>query len=420
MKRVGLLTTFANVTGGYSLVAVAETQLQMLLDHSYDPVVLVQENFEEPEAPSLWLPVVVDLRKTIPFMHLNNAVAKDFEQRASTVLDALKQDLKDVDVCITHDIMLQEWYKEHNVAVRRYAKARPDLLWLHWVHSCPTPGPPRKFPESCRYTSPPGYVVYPNDSDKGMVCQTYGLNGREWKVKISRTAHSIDPLMVWDYHPMTRDLAQKADLLNGEVVAIYPARLDRGKQPEKIIYLMAGIQEMGYEARLLIVDWQSAGKRFQTYIDQLLLFAEREGLQGKVNFTSRLDDRCSQGVPRRVVLELMQLSNVYIHPSRVETYSLVVHEAALMGCLLVLNYDLPAMRELFGECAIYMDFSSDRVDRDYDPNEKAFWSDEAKRMVSELRNNRALMAKTTARREWTPQAMWKEFEPLLYLTPVGE
>ncbi len=420
MKKAGLFTTFFEATSGYSLIGVTETQIRMLLDHHYEPVVLVQENFTEPDAPSLWRSEVIDLRPSIPFLHLERGVAEDFEERMEAVLEALRIELAEVDVCITHDIILQEFYKEHNVAMRKYAKERPDLLWLHWVHSVPTPNNAQEYPNSSRYTSPPGYIVYPNDTDKGRVCRTYGLGGMEWKVKNCRSAHAIDPLLVWPYDSLTVDLARSADLLSGEVVAVYPARLDRGKQPEKIIYLLAGVQKAGYEPRLLIVDWQSAGKHFQGYIDMLLELAKSLGLEGKVNFTSRLDDRCSQGVDRKVVIELMDLSNVYVHPSRVETYSLVVHEAILRGCLAVLNYDLPMMRELYGENAIYFDFESDQTTRQYEDGEQEFWNREALRLIAELKQNRAVMAKTTARREWTPQALWKDFEPLMYLQPVGE
>jgi glycosyltransferase involved in cell wall biosynthesis len=418
MKRVALLTTFFEATSGFSLVSVAETQLRMLLDHGYDPVALVQENFT---SSGIWTPEHIDLRPTIPALNLSNQISSQFEQRTQGIHDALKESLADVDVCISHDIILQATYREHNTAMRRYAKERPGLLWLHYIHSCPTPaqGPIARH-DLCRYSPPPGYIIYPNETDKPRVCQAYKLAQREWKVQVNRAAHSIDPLLIWPYDDLTKELARKADFLNGELTAIYPVRLDRGKQPEKIIRLMSGIDKIGYEPRLLVVDWQSSGERFQKYIDELLYLIEALGLGDKISFTSRLDDRCSQGVPRQVVLELMDLANLYIHPSRIETYSLVIGEAMGRGCLCVLNHDLPVMRELWGNSAIYMDFGSDRVTRTYQPDEQSFWNDEALRLLAEFKQNRAVIGKTRARMRWTPQKMWRDFEPLLYLTPVGE
>lgn len=419
-KKVAIFTTFFEATSGYSLIGVAETQIRMLLEHGYDPVVLVQENFTQPEPPTIWAPEQIDLRPVLPALDLGRDVPDDFEDRVASIKTALEIALADVNVCITHDIVLQPFYLSHNAAMREYARIRPDLLWLHWLHSRPTQGGNDDYPRNLRWTTPPGYLVYPNSYDMSQVARIYGCGGQEWRVKACRAAHALDPLLLWKYDPLTLDLARKADMAGGDIVCVYPVRLDRGKQPEKIVRLMKGVKKAGYEPRLLVIDWQSAGAHFQKYIDELLELARSMHIEECINFTSRLNDDCSQGVPRHVVTELMDMSNVYVHPSSVETYSLTTHEAMLRGLLCVLNHDWPPMRELFGDNAIYMDFSSDIVGRNYDPSEQAFWNDEALRLVSELKSNRAAWAKTVARKEWSPQALWKDFETLLYLTPVGE
>ncbi|HXV42961.1 MAG TPA: glycosyltransferase [Anaerolineae bacterium] len=390
MKKVALFTTFFEAESGYSLIAVAETQIRMLLDHGYDPVVLVDERFKS--SKPLWQLQAIDIRPVIPAQPL----------RADTV-QILRDNLQGVDVCLTHDIILQNTYQPLAEAVQVYAEENPALLWLHFIHSCPSGERP----------SPPGYIVYPNASDKPRVVWAYRLQGQEHRVIPNRASHSIDPLQVWNYDPLTRAIVSKFDLTDADISAVYPARLDRGKQPEKVIRLLAGVNQAGYRARLLVIDWQSAGAHFQRYIEELTELAAELGLE--VGFTSRLDDRANQGVPRHVVTELMDLSNVYIHPSRVETYSLVVHEAILRGKLVVLNFDLPVMQELFGEAGIYMDFGSDRFERSYAPTEQRFWNDEAHRLIAEFKRNRALVAQSKARREWGPGAMWREFEGLLWL-----
>jgi glycosyltransferase involved in cell wall biosynthesis len=430
-KKVALFTTFFDVTSGFSLISVAETQIRMLLNNGYDPIVLVQdrittdadgkyatEPFEELPPPSIWNNLTIDLRAVVPPLHLTSGVAEDFNQRAEVITDMLYENLKDVDVCITHDIMLMNTYKEHNVAVRRVAEMLPNITWLHWIHSCPDRARNENYPQNVLRMPPPGYIVYPNGFDKSRVASAYGLGGMEWKVKVSRSGHSIDPISLFGTEGLTKDLVEKSGLLHGDVTAIYPARLDAGKQVEKIIYLMAGVKTAGYEPRLLVVDWQSSGGRFQKYIDRLEKLADELGIADCVSFTSRLDDRCSQGVPRNVVMELRDYTNIYVHPSMVETYSLVIHEAMLKGNLCVLNYDFYPMRELFGENAIYMDFGSDRQSRKYDPDVKTFFEDEAVRLIAELHNNRAVMGKTSALRDWTPEALWGDFERLLYLEAV--
>ena len=421
MKRVAFYTTFFEARSGYSLVGVCETQIRSLLDHGYDPVVLVQDGvgtgdnhvpFEMIDPPSVWNDTAVDLRAVLPFYNLTDDIPADFEERVGAIQEALADSLGDVGVCITHDIILQKPFVAHNVAMRRYAETRPDLLWLHWIHSQPDERIAKGYPYNARYTPPPGYIVYPNHIRMPIVCRSYQLGQQEWRVKAHR--HSIDPLTVRPYTGLTKALAASADFMNADLNAIYPVRLDRGKAPEKIIRLLAGVNRMGYKTRLLIADWQSAAPRFQTYIDELEKLADDLGVH--IRFASRLHNDCKQGVPRQSVIELMDLSNVYFHPSQVETYSLTVHEAMLRGCLCVLNGDLDVLRELYGDNAIYMDFGADRK---FSPDEQSFWNQEAGRLVAELNQNRALRARTKARLEWTPEAMWREFEPLLHLAPVA-
>lgn len=399
-KKVAVYTTFYEAQSGYSLVAVAETQVRMLLDHGYDPAVIVQENFVELAPPNVWCKEMVDLRPVLPDLPSVTV------ESARAMMD---EHFANFDTIIAHDICLQSYYKPHNRAIKEYASDHPEKLWLHSIHSCPS---------GTGYTLPSGYILYPNDSDRAQVVRSYCLEGQEHRVIPSRASHAIDPLLVWPYSNLAKSLARSADLFSGEIVAVYPVRLDRGKQPEKIIRLMAGVKKAGYTPRLLIIDWQSMGDRFQRYIDELERLSYDLGLVNCVNFTSRLDDRCNNGIPRDAVMELMDIANVYIHPSTVETYSLVVHEAILRGKLVVLNADFPPMRELFGESALYMNFSSDRFKTTYQPDEQSYWDDEARRMLSEFKRCRNLALQMKARRDWTPQAQWREFEPLLHLEPL--
>lgn len=392
-KRVLIFTTFYEVDSGYSLVSVVETQLKMLLDHGYEPVVLVDERFEKTDK-LLWQPHTIDIRPVIPRLDRpDNLTGK--------TIKVLKEQLQGVDVVFTHDIILHSFYKPYFEAIKQFQ----DVTWLNWIHSRP----------SGNYDIPPGYIVYPNASEKSLVCQSYGLGEQEHKVKVNRASHAIDPLEIWSYSSLTKDLVLASDFLGGDFSLIYPRGGDPGKQTEKILYLLAGIRHAGYEPRLLIVDWQSQGDKFQKYMDKIELLAENLGLLDCVHFTSRLDDRCNQGIPRQSVIELLDLSNIYIHSSNGETYGLVVHEAILRGNLVVLNHDTSVMRELFGEAGIYMDFGSSTVNRTYAPDEKTFWQDEARRLIAEYKQNRALVAKSKAQREWTPKAMWRELESLLYL-----
>lgn len=388
-KKIAIFTTFYEVDSGFSLISVVENQIQMLLDNGYDPIVLVQEDFQKTKN-QLWQESNIDIRPIVPRL--------DSHYKAFVnMLNKLE-----VDVVITHDLILHlHTYKAHDRAIREYAKKNPDILWLHYIHSRPTQN----------YETPPGWVVFPNWTDKPQVVKCYSTD----RVVSNRASHSIDPLKIWSYDQLAIDLVKKSNLLSGDITAIYPRGGDPGKQTDKVIRLMAGVKNAGYNPKLLIVDWQSQGDKFQKYMDKMEILAEELELSENVYFTSRLDDRCSQGIPRKNVIELLDLTNVYIHSSEAETYGLVPHEAMLRGNLVCLNWDWEVMRELFGDNAIYFDFGSATINRAYQPDEQTFWNDEARRLINEFNKNKALVAQTVARKEWTPQAMWREFEELFYL-----
>ena len=95
-----MLTTFYEAHSGFSLIGVAETQLRMLLDHGYDPLVLVQEQFDTTNP--FWQPSILDIRRVIPAMQLTEQVHPEFEQRVQKVQHALRESLGDVGVVETH------------------------------------------------------------------------------------------------------------------------------------------------------------------------------------------------------------------------------------------------------------------------------------------------------------------------------
>jgi len=281
-KKVAIFTTFYEVDSGFSLVSVVETQIKMLLDNGYNPIILVDERWQLSKNP-LWQPHIVDIRPIIPALNSENITDKTIE-----ILNELE-----VDVILTHDIVLHSFYKPYYDAI---LWCRKEVLWLHWIHSRP----------SSNKQTPPGYIVYPNASEKSLVCQHYNLTGQEHKVIVNRASHAIDPLEIWPYTSLTKDLVKASKFLDSDFSLIYPRGADPGKQAEKILYLMAGIKKAGYRSKLLIVDWQSQGKQFQKHMDKLELLSEELGIS--VYFTSRLDDRCSQGIPRQSVIELLDLS----------------------------------------------------------------------------------------------------------------
>jgi hypothetical protein len=124
-----------------------------------------------------------------------------------------------------------------------------------------------------------------------------------------------------------------------------------------------------------------------------------------------------------MVRDLMLLSNVFILPSRSETYSLVAQEAILCKNFIILNFDFSPMRSIYGENAKYFKFSSgidalsgmDGETNTKYGDEDAYFGYIARYINYELANNRVLALNTKIRKERNLKTVFRNhLEPLLY------
>jgi glycosyltransferase involved in cell wall biosynthesis len=153
-----------------------------------------------------------------------------------------------------------------------------------------------------------------------------------------------------DYDPMTRAIlgpnAWAADIL-----IVYPARLDRGKQVEVVGEIAEALNLQGWSTLAIVVDFHSTGGDKATYRDEL-----KKRFGHFMSFTSDLEG-ARYHVPHKVVMDLFDYADVFIHPSRSESDPLTVPEAMWKRNQLVLNFDLPVFRQHDGR-ALFGKFSS--------------------------------------------------------------
>jgi hypothetical protein len=117
----------------------------------------------------------------------------------------------------------------------------------------------------------------------------------------------------------------------------------------------------------------------------------------------------------------MLLCNVFVMPSRSETYSLIAQEAGLCGAFLILNRDFPPMRSIYGPDAAYYQFSSNidaltgqdgETTTEYIDMDDYFRSI-ALRVAYELQHNIVLAQQLRIRKERNPDYVFRNFiEPL--------
>lgn len=370
-NKIAILTTFYEFDPAYSLCNVVEDQIRMFVEHDYKIKMLVDEQFKNPGG--YWAHKNVIYGKNPKVERSNEGILKEnWEEEVDKFYQSLKKELEGYKVCIAHDVILQPAHLIHNMACRKLAKERPDLRWLHWSHSATAPEVrcsnenarniiQRKFPNS--------FMCYPNDWDRKRVALNYGYEIDEVKcvhhpsdflslmfgdeidlseIKDEEVRNKLDKKINYPIR-LSKDLVNEFDILNADVISVYPCRLDRGKQPEWNIKTMAKIKEQGRSVRMVIFDFHSTGGDKVIYREELKRTGKEWGLTDKeLIFISEWREETNLHVPREVIMNLKKIADFHMHPSTSETYSLVVQESMIWRNACFLNHHFPAMRDIYG------------------------------------------------------------------------
>ncbi|GAG94481.1 unnamed protein product, partial [marine sediment metagenome] len=277
----------------YSLCGVVANQVKMIDDVR---VIVRGENAEMKHAYGDDL-LVLDPGEI--GSNVVNVTDKSGEE-IDSLLGQMKLALDGHQVVITHDLIYQPNMWKYHVAARRLARERSDLKWLHWVHSATDMGTAQqtkqfatelvgKFPNS-------RLVVFHNEelNRKG------GIFGYEVN-EIVVIPNPID--LMEGYHPIARKAL--ASFQNTDVIACYPCRLDRGKQPHILIEVFAELLGMGYKVGIVIIDFHSTAGDKAVYRDEMKRLAKVSGVE--IVFTSDIPEG-SYHVPHKAVMDIFEFA----------------------------------------------------------------------------------------------------------------
>lgn len=386
-----------------------------------EPVLLTSEGWNPPEGT-----IFSEVRtERMPHVTIDGSIVdEEFDKDVDKLFNCLDEIIDDDGVVITHDLIFLPDYVKHNVAARRVAEKRPSIRWIHWIHSATSPGAlikeramfAGKYAEHLSEKFPNSIVAYPNAYDIPRVAQNYSFEENE----VVEIPHSSDPIEGMSY--LTKHLYDKLGLGNPEVFMVYPIRLDRGKYVEGPIHVMAGCKNNDMSSHLLICDFQSTGGDKVTYREELKELALSLGVEDRVTFLSEFDESASMEVPHQVILELFTLSNVFVLPSKSETYSLIAQEAMMKGNLCILNHDFAPFRQIYGKNALYKQFDGANIafsGFDGEINTRISELEEYYRSIASnikyyLENEKVIRAKTWVRTKRNPDFVFKNYvEPLL-------
>ena len=419
--KVGCLTTFYNFESSYSLVTVVRSQLEMLMKNGYEPVLFVLPSFKDDDK----VPEGVEIRKVIPQFVLEPYGKYDlradlpdtFERDADIAKTAFLEHMKDIQVMFTHDVIFINSFLIYNKAMRdAIDQGLGHIRWLHWCHSGPSLRPSEiPSPHDLRYSIPPNSkLIYMNHVDALRMAEMYA--GVLDDVRVVK--NPMDLTFLYNLHPLVEKIYWDFKLYDADVVQVYPLstpRMESNKQLSKVIKIFARMKEQGKSVRLVVPNAHANADNEKNEIERMLKLAESEGLtREEVIFTSLIDEAWAHGIPHEAVRDLFLFSNVFVFPSVSENCPLVLLEAAAAKNILVLNGSFPAMRDFFGEDAIYFEFGSSVQNVQY-KDESQYLYEVAMIIIGQLSVNRALKANTQLKKFYNLNYLFKEkLEPLFY------
>ncbi|HEC64683.1 MAG TPA: glycosyltransferase [bacterium] len=414
-KKVGILTSFYEFSSSYSLCSVVENQLTALVKNGYNTVLFVHDNFKDDSK----VPKGVEIRKIVPRFTLIDYSSfqeptEQLQEEAKTAYKAFKEHSQDIDVMIEHDLIFQGWFLPYCLAIHKLAQ-ESKIKWFHWIHSAPSGKQDVKYPHNMRFTLPENSkLVYLNNFHLVKAAETYNIFPKDVRV----VYNPLDPRLFWNLHPLTHSLIEKYGLLDADLIQVYPLstpRMVSGKGLHTLIEIMGQLKKLNRSVRLVVCNAHANDKREKQLIAETQSFASQNGLSAnEVIFTSLEDEKYELGVPREVVSQLFQLSNLFIFPSQSENCSLILLEAMLSKCLLVLNENVGAMREFGKENALYFKFGSNYDTVNYD-DKQSYMKDVAKIILSEFENNKVLKASRDIRQNYNYETIFtKQILPILH------
>lgn len=421
MKQIFLLTNFSTYLKSFSPIIVVGEQLKMLTRAGYRPILIATETWNPPEDTIF---AQVQSRLMYPAgQHDPNGTVEQVDEMVELVYQQMKDIFPEDATVITHDLIFLPDYTIYNLAARKLANERPNMHWLHWVHSATNPRQVaaeramfgEKYLDALGAPFPNSIICYPNAADTYRVAANFGFE----EDQVIEVPHSTDPTE--GMNPLVQRLYDEKGLGDADVLMVLPVRLDRGKNVEMNIRLIAGCRMAGMRPHLVVCDFQSTGDDKVVYRQELKRLAVELGIEDCVTFISEFDELATMEISHDIILDLFSLSNVFMLASKSETYSLIAQEAMMRGNFCILNYDFPAFRQIYGKKAIYRGFGANVDSNGLNGQTDRNWSDIViyfRDLAVELKywlaNDKVIAAKTWVRTQRNPDYVFANYvEPLL-------
>jgi len=424
--KIAILTNFMEFNPGYSLTGIVQDQIRMLCSHGHEVHLFVNDQFHGkgnftalPEGDAEKYGLNEDnyqIRKLIPFSHLKDykSISELTDDHKKTIADTkavLIKELKDFDLAFTHDFIFQGWFMPYGLACKEATPHLPTTRWMHWIHSVPSTAYDWW---RIRDYGPRHKIIFPNITARQQVVEQFA----GWPEDMRCIHHIKDPRSWFGFDKETCDFIKKYPaVMQSTYVKIYPASVDRlaAKRLQYVISIMANIKKKAHTVCLVVANQWATTRQHKQNVEKYKQAARREGLVPGEDliFTSDLGKEYEAGVPQYMIRNLMLLSNLFIFPTKEESFGLVLPEAALSGVLTVSNKSLGTLIEVAGNEGLFFEFGSHHM-AFHNENMVRYLNDLALIILGRFRENEALRIKTFSRQKYNWDTLYNhEYLPVM-------
>ena len=165
---------------------------------------------------------------------------------------------------------------------------------------------------------------------------------------------------------------------------------------------------------LIIANQNATGRQRQEDVKNYIDIGEKAGMIHKNDFCfTSLSPGHENGIEKRMLRELQLLSDIFIFPTREESFGLVGPEASFSGALPVINKSLSMMYEVMGNHCPAFEFGSFTTNAPI-VNDDNYLRAVAFAVLNRMYADESVMTKAYCRSRYNMENMYKRYYlPLL-------
>jgi len=358
------------VIGGVEFVI--EAHARQMAEHGYRvKIVTGQGDIFDPRIPVRVIPemkALAAVNKRINGELDRGIVSEAFGQLADRIHTRMARNLRDVDVCIIHNVLTMHFNLPLTAALHEYTKGQVrNRRFIAWCHDIAINDPDYRvevrdgFPWSL-LGKPVAGVKYITVSEERryQLASLFKVNSKE----IGVIPDGIDYRNFLDLDPLVWKLFNERKLFNFDLVMLLPARILRRKNIELAVEITRALNQKGMRSALLVTGppnpYDPDCNKYYKSIKELI---EKLGLHERVIFLGELKDDHGKGirVGNKMRCSLYAACDMLLFPSFREGFGTPLLEAGLAKLPIVCS-DIEPLREIGGDDICYIDPKGDPED----------------------------------------------------------